>query len=124
MRYNSAAHWVASEEQSSVFLDPMFERIAHLLPPEVANGKLHARLSRRIAHYKYDDGDVFNTHTDGEWPGQSIGEETASLEEWPGLVSRLSMLLYLNDESDGVRGGATRLFGTVSSGGKSSPVDV
>ena len=72
MRQNSAAHWIPSEEHAEAFLDPMYERFSHLLPPTLAGGALHGRLSRRVAHYKYDDGDVFNRHTDGAWPGQSI----------------------------------------------------
>ena len=156
MRMNSAAHWMASEEHAAQFLDPMFERIAHLLPKTVAGGKLYPKLSRRMAHYKYDDGDVFNRHTDGEWPGQGIAASAAAavaegatcssssssscsssieggdgpIEEWQGVTSRLSMLLYLNDAAtDGVRGGATRLFpfpGGVSgsSSNKRGPTDV
>lgn len=126
MRLNSAAHWIPSDQHASEFLDPMYDRLAHLLPPLVSGGKVHNRLSRRMAHYKYDAGDVFNPHTDGEWPGQCVHYEEeekddssdfvpsrrpAGISEWPGVVSKLSMLLYLNDAAaDGVQGGATRLF--------------
>ena len=41
----------------------------------------------------------------------------SGIEEWPGVASQLSMLLYLND---GFEGGATRLF-RFDDG---SPVDV
>mmetsp|Transcript_14912 Transcript_14912/g.32458 ORF Transcript_14912/g.32458 Transcript_14912/m.32458 type:complete len:298 (-) Transcript_14912:95-988(-) len=126
MRQNSAAHWIPSEEHAEAFLDPMYERFVHLLPPTLAGGALHGRLSRRVAHYKYDDGDVFNRHTDGAWPGQSIAYDEedgdgnkckpSGISEWPNLVSRLTMLLYLNDESDGVQGGNTRLFHTTHDG--------
>ena len=125
MRQNSAAHWISSDQHASEFLDPMYDRLAHLLPPLVSGGKVHNRLSRRMAHYKYDAGDVFNPHTDGEWPGQYIHyeeEETdgfsdfealrrpAGISEWPGVVSKLSMLLYLNDlEADGVASGLNPL---------------
>lgn len=132
MRQNSAAHWVSSDAHGAELLDPMYARFSHLLPKAIAGGQLHGSLSRRMAHYKYGDGDVFNKHTDGEWPGQSIEyEETkqggritrhaAGISEWPGVVSRLSMLLYLNDADDGVEGGATRLFHTSGDG---SYVDV
>lgn len=44
------------------------------------------------------------------WPGQGISPSGDDIIEWPGLVSKLSMLLYLADEEDGVHGGASRLF--------------
>eukprot|EP00927_Polykrikos_kofoidii_P074361 TRINITY_DN70345_c0_g1_i1.p1 TRINITY_DN70345_c0_g1~~TRINITY_DN70345_c0_g1_i1.p1 ORF type:complete len:281 (+),score=29.45 TRINITY_DN70345_c0_g1_i1:115-957(+) len=111
MRQNQACHWFASRETTEAFLDPMFARIQHLLPQDIDGSPLCPKLSHRVAHYKYNDGDVFNRHTDGEWPGQSIAESGQSIEVWPGLVSKLSMLLYLNDaEHDGVQGGFTRLF--------------
>ena len=125
MRQNSAAHWLPTDQHADEFLDPMYHRFAHLLPPSVSGGKRYGRLSRRLAHSKYDDGDVFNMHTDGQWPGQGVqydGESAdgtsrpVGIREWPGVVSKLSMLLYLNDANDGVQGGATRLFHTSKDG--------
>lgn len=110
MRLNSACHWFASSATAAAFLEPMYARFAHLLPPDLEGGALFPRLSHRVAHYKYDNGDVFNRHTDGQWPGQSIAVDGASIDEWPGAVSRLSMLLYLTDGSALAQGGATRLF--------------
>lgn len=110
MRQNKASHWIADESTAEAFLAPLFSRIEHLLPKEVDGGSLHAGLSHRVAHYKYDQGDVFNRHTDGCWPGQSVSEDGAGIQEWTGVESKLSMLLYLSDEEDGVAGGKTRLF--------------
>ena len=110
MRQNKAAHWFCSEEGASEFLRPMYERFRHLLPQEIEGEPLFKELSHRVAHYKYDDGDTFNPHTDGEWPGQSIAPSGDAIAEWPGVVSRLSMLLYLSDRNDGFDGGATRVF--------------
>jgi hypothetical protein len=61
--------------------------------------------------YRYDDQDVFNRHTDGNWPGYSLREDRQEMQEWPGHVrSGLTMLLYLNGPEDGVQGGHTRLL--------------
>jgi len=120
MRQNKACHWIASKPTADAFLEPMFERIRHLLPAEIDGMPLYPHLSHRLAHYKYDDGDVFNRHTDGSWPGQSVSETGDGLKDWPGLESKLSMLLYLSDEDDGVQGGKTRLFPFEHG----SPVDV
>merc|ERR1719198_650608 len=99
---------------------PLYERFRHLLPEDIDGAPLHQELSHRVAHYKYDDGDVFNPHTDGMWPGQSVAGTGDGIEEWDDCESRLTMLLYLSDEQDGVIGGKTRLFRP--DGGE--PVDV
>ena len=56
--------------------------------------------------YRYDQSDVFNRHTDGEWPGFGLNSQRDQMIEWDGY----RMLLYLNGKKDGVRGGNTRLY--------------
>jgi hypothetical protein len=108
MRMNKSVHWVADE----ALLGPLFARIAHLLPPSLDGVPLFPAFSRRLNMYRYDANDVFNRHTDGNWPGYSLSADRSSMEEWPpGLRSGLTMLLYLNGPADGVQGGSTRLFG-------------
>ena len=106
MRMNKAVHWVADEQT----LMPVFDRIAHLLPSTIDGAQLSPALSRRINMYRYDAQDVFNPHTDGDWPGYGLSADRIHMQEWPGLRSCLSMLLYLNGPDDGVQGGSTRLF--------------
>lgn len=106
MRMNKAVHWVADEQT----LMPVFDRIAHLLPSTIDGAQLSPALSRRINMYRYDAQDVFNPHTDGDWPGYGLSADRSHMQEWPGLRSCLSMLLYLNGPDDGVQGGSTRLF--------------
>lgn len=61
--------------------------------------------------YRYDDEDVFNKHTDGDWPGYILNDQRTSMEEMDNNIrSCLTMLLYLNGPADGVQGGSTRLF--------------
>lgn len=120
MRQNKASHWIASASVAEAFLEPLFARIGHLLPDEIDGTPLYPGLSHRVAHYKYDDGDMFNRHTDGCWPGQSVSKSGDDIEEWPGVESKLSMLLYCSDEEDGVQGGNTRLYPFNGE----SPVDV
>lgn len=106
MRMNKTVHWVAD----AALLGPIFERIAALLPAEIAGMPLAPALSHRINMYRYDDNDVFNTHIDGDWPGYGLSDDRRRMLEWAGMRSCLTMLLYLNDAKDGVQGGATRLF--------------
>ena len=107
MRMNKSVHWMAD----AATMQALFARMAHLLPPDVQGRPLFPRLSERINMYRYDDGDVFNRHTDGDWPGYSLSEDRRRIHEWDGPSrSGLTMLLYLNGPQDGVHGGNTRLF--------------
>jgi hypothetical protein len=119
MRMNKSVHWMADEAMMS----PLFERMAHLLPPTLAGAHLLPALSHRINMYRYDDQDVFNLHTDGSWPGYSLSEDRAKMLEWnPSISSGLTMLLYLNGPADGVQGGNTRLYKPEGSWVDVSPV--
>lgn len=106
MRMNKSVHWVADE----ALLGPVMQRIRPWLPQRVSGLRLHERLSHRINMYRYEDNDVFNRHIDGDWPGYGLDTERREMQEWPGMRSALTMLLYLNDSADGVRGGNTRLL--------------
>jgi 2OG-Fe(II) oxygenase superfamily len=108
MRMNKSVHWVADER----LLGAIHTRIAPLLPPELDGERLHGRLSHRINMYRYARGDVFNRHTDGDWPGFGLDAGGLHMVQWPPhLRSKLTMLLYLNGPDDGVEGGHTQLFG-------------
>ena len=108
MRMNMSMHWVADE----ALLGPVFTRIAHLLPSVLDGQALHPALSQRINMYRYRQGNVFNLHVDGDWPGYGLSHPHRHMVEWPDLRSKLSMLLYLNGAEDGVQGGNTRLYRT------------
>lgn len=106
MRMNKSAHWLADE----ALLGPIMSRIAPLLPATIDGAVLHQRFSHRMNMYRYDDNDVFNRHIDGDWPGYGLNDDRTVMEEWPGLRSCLTMLLYLNGPEQGVVGGNTRLL--------------
>lgn len=106
MRMNKSVHWVAETQM----MDVIFNRLRDLLPAQIDGRHLHPALSQRINMYRYDAEDVFNIHTDGDWPGYSFSSDRKTMQEWRGLRSCLTMLLYLNGPEDGVVGGNTRLF--------------
>lgn len=107
MRMNQAMHWMAD----AVLMEKIHDAIAPLLPQQLHGKALWPRLSQRIDMYKYRNGDVFNRHIDGTWPGYGVNAARNGIEEWDNSGSQLSMLLYLNGPEDGVQGGATRVFG-------------
>ena len=107
MRRNQSVHWLADE----AMMAPLFARIGHLLPQTLEGVPLHPAFSHRLNMYRYTDGDVFNIHTDGSWPGYGLNADRSRMMEWPHSIhSGLTMLLYLNGPEDGVQGGNTRLF--------------
>ena len=110
MRVNAAAHWSPSRAEAPSFFDPLLARFRHLVPQSLGGLPLHEHLSEKIAHFKYSEGDRFNRHVDGLFPGQGCNERGDGIDQWPGVQSGMSILFYLNDESDGVVGGQTRLW--------------
>ena len=111
MRMNKSVHWIAPVEMMA----EIYRRIAPLLPQAIDARALAPRLSQRLNMYRYDAGDVFNRHIDGDWPGYGLSgspnDPTTRMAEWAGSRSMLTMILYLNGPDDGVVGGQTRLLG-------------
>lgn len=119
MRMNKTVHWVSTD---NILLPKIFSRLNSLLPQEIDGKKLHMAFSQRINVYKYDKGDVFNIHTDGDWPMIFVDADGEMVESRH-YKSKLTMLLYLNDKVvDGICGGNTRLF--VSDSIQSDYIDV
>ena len=111
MRINEAAHWYPSRSLAPDLLGPIYKRISPLVPPTLGGLPLFPRLSEKVAQFKYNQGDRFNRHTDGIFPGQGANDSGTGVDEWVGVVSGMSMLFYLNDqESDGLMGGETRVW--------------
>ncbi len=107
LRLNKSVHWLGSD----ALFGQLFRRFSHLLPATLDDRPLYEKLSQRLNMYKYDRDDVFNPHTDGDWPGFGLNDNGDQMQEWIGPRSKLTMLLYLNGHDNGVEGGETRLFG-------------
>lgn len=106
MRQNKTVHFIAPADDMAI----MHRRLAPVLPQELEGRRLSDRLSHRVNMYRYDDGDVFNPHIDGDWPGFGLNPTTGEMEQWSGTNSMLTMVLYLNGHEDGIDGGDTVLF--------------
>eukprot|EP00878_Enallax_costatus_P017830 GHUV01018736.1.p1 GENE.GHUV01018736.1~~GHUV01018736.1.p1 ORF type:complete len:323 (+),score=112.08 GHUV01018736.1:63-1031(+) len=82
-------------------LQPVFERVAQLLPQELGGGKL-AGLNARWRLYRYTPGNVYRPHIDGAWPGSGLDTDGKYLYDAFGdRWSRLTFLVYLNDDFEG-----------------------
>jgi hypothetical protein len=106
MRRNKTVHWIAP----AAAMAEIHARIAGLLPQTLDGQNLSPRFSHRINMYRYDQGDEFNPHIDGDWPGYGLSTDGQDMVQWPGTHSKLTMLLYMNGTEDGIEGGETVLF--------------
>ncbi|CAM8631500.1 Oxoglutarate/iron-dependent dioxygenase [Burkholderiales bacterium] len=106
MRMNQSVHWIADRP----FIEALGRRVLPHMPNTIDGRLLQDSLSQRINMYRYFPGDQFRFHIDGDWPGYGLSVDQTHMQEWTGMRSALSMLLYLNDEHDGLVGGATRLY--------------
>jgi len=120
MRMNLSSHWVAPRAWER----KLFERIRQHLPQEI-DGQRLLGLSCRLNMYKYLQNMHFKPHVDGDWPAYAVDDadkhRMVTLDRKIFGHSKLSMLLYLNDNSgiteyDGVEGGSTRLYMTQRGG--------
>jgi hypothetical protein len=75
---------------SVAFADELWSRISDIIPAVWSDGEEAAGLNERIRILKYEPGDEFKTHADGTFtcPGR-------------GLISKLTLLIYLNDNYEG-----------------------
>merc|ERR1719326_1944257 len=103
VRHNENCVMIASE----TFNDILFERCCARLPSECL-GQLHG-INRRWRFYKYNPMDIFRAHINpGGWTGSGIDDDGALISDCFGdCVSRMTLLVYLNDE---FAGGSTRFF--------------
>lgn len=106
MRQNKTVHWIAPKE----LMQTLFMRVQPHLPAVLEERPLCPRLSHRINMYRYDSGDAFNLHIDGDWPGFELSDGGTKIVQWDSCRSMLTMLLYLNGVENGIEGGETHLF--------------
>lgn len=117
MRRNKTVHWIAPEAAMA----ELHRRLKPLLPATLEGRALSPRLSQRINMYRYDIGDEFNLHTDGDWPGFGLSTDGTAMAQWRGTHSMLTMLLYLNGSEDGIIGGETVLYDKGEAGATITP---
>jgi hypothetical protein len=89
----------------------LFERVRAFLPQSLGPGPGFelAGLNVRWRVYRYDVGAVYRPHIDGAWAGSSLSDDSegdGKLEFVPDAFqgvqrSRMTFLIYLNDDFDG-----------------------
>ncbi|KAJ6482520.1 hypothetical protein C8R45DRAFT_1001727 [Mycena sanguinolenta] len=98
--------WLADAD----FISAMYSRVVALLPQTVHGGAVKG-INRRFRLYRYRPGALYRPHIDGAWPASALDETTTPpsyvYDSDPAVYSRLTFLIYLNDDFDG---GCTTFF--------------
>lgn len=96
--------WLADEQ----FLTTLFERCKPHFPPVMGGGEVLG-LNARFRVYRYVPGAIYRPHIDGAWAGSGLDPVTGKYlyDAYGDRWSRLTFLLYLNDEAEG---GTTTFF--------------
>ncbi|KAG6844760.1 hypothetical protein H0H87_003983 [Tephrocybe sp. NHM501043] len=98
--------WLADTD----FLGILYSRIVQHLPQKVHGGAVKG-INARFRLYRYRPGALYRPHIDGAWPASALNETTSppsyTYDSDPTVYSRLTLLIYLNDDFDG---GCTTFF--------------
>ncbi|KAJ7779201.1 hypothetical protein B0H16DRAFT_808617 [Mycena metata] len=98
--------WLADTE----FLATMYSRVVALLPQTIHGGTVRG-INARFRLYRYHPGALYRPHIDGAWPASALDSTTSPpsyvYDSDPTVYSRLTFLIYLNDDFDG---GCTTFF--------------
>jgi len=98
--------WLADKE----FLAILYGRIRDFMPQSIQGGAVQG-INARFRIYRYRSGALYRPHIDGAWPASALDETTTPpsyiYDSDPTVYSRLTLLIYLNDNFDG---GCTTFF--------------
>ncbi|KAJ7267234.1 hypothetical protein C8J57DRAFT_362283 [Mycena rebaudengoi] len=98
--------WLADTD----FISTLYSRVLAHLPPTVHGGAVKG-INSRFRLYRYRPGALYRPHIDGAWPSSALDDTTAPpsyvYDSDPTVYSRLTFLIYLNDDFDG---GCTTFF--------------
>ncbi|KAF8066593.1 hypothetical protein FPV67DRAFT_1417259 [Lyophyllum atratum] len=98
--------WLADKD----FISVLYSRIVEHLPQTVHGGAVKG-INARFRLYRYQPGALYRPHIDGAWPASALNESTTppsyTYDSDPAVYSRLTLLIYLNDDFEG---GCTTFF--------------
>lgn len=93
---------MATEAQN----DALFERIRQALPATLGGDTLFG-INRRWRLYRYQAGNLYRKHLDGAWPASGLRDQPGGGTEYVydayggNTRSRLTFIIYLNDDFEG-----------------------
>ncbi len=105
VRHNDNVVWVTDELTDGL----IWGRVSALASQQLAmfGDKQPLGINARFRFYRYSQGDYFEEHTDGAWPGSRVVDGRLLVNAYPDRYSMMTFLLFLNDDFEG---GETRFF--------------
>ncbi|MBN3563803.1 2OG-Fe(II) oxygenase [Aliamphritea spongicola] len=105
VRHNHNVTWVVDELTDGI----LWQRVHTLMgdPGNVFSGKKPVGINARFRFYRYEKGDYFKRHTDGDWPGSRVVNNQLLHDAYPDRWSRMTFLILLSEDFEG---GATQFW--------------
>lgn len=105
VRHNHNVTWVVDELTDGI----LWQRVKPLLADSnnIFQGKKPAGLNARFRFYRYQQGDFFKKHIDGDWPGSRVINNELIHDAYPDRWSKMTFLILLNESFEG---GATQFW--------------
>lgn len=87
----------------------IWERISKVVDNhlEIFDGKKPLGINTRFRFYRYDQGDFFKYHVDGDWPGSKVQGDQLITNAYDDRYSKMTFLILLNEDFEG---GETRFL--------------
>ncbi|TGD72983.1 2OG-Fe(II) oxygenase [Mangrovimicrobium sediminis] len=105
VRHNDNVVWIADDTTHAL----LWQRVADCCRDEegLFGGDAGVGVNQRFRFYRYGEGDYFQPHTDGDWPGSRVIDGQLVTNSFDDRYSRMTFLIFLNEDFDG---GATRFL--------------
>ena len=99
VRHNDNITWVVDELTDKL----IWGRCQHLM--QGFNGIYGDRAAKginaRFRFYRYSEGDYFQFHRDGAWPGSRVIDDELVMNAYPNLFSEMTFLILLSEDFEG-----------------------
>lgn len=105
VRHNDNVVWVVDEQTDGILWQRSREFMTD--PNNIFQGKKPVGINARFRFYRYQEGDYFKPHIDGDWPGSRVIDNELIADAYPDRWSKMTYLVLLSDDFDG---GATQFW--------------
>jgi len=105
IRHNDNVVWIVDDTTHEL----LWQRVAPFCTDDdgIFSGCAGLGLNQRFRFYRYGEGDFFQPHTDGAWPGSRVIDGALVTNAFDDRYSQMTFLIFLNDNFEG---GATRFL--------------
>ena len=105
VRHNNNVTWVVDELTDGI----LWERTREFMtdPDNIFQGKKPVGINARFRFYRYEEGDYFKKHIDGDWPGSRVIDNELIHDAYPDRWSKMTFLVLLSEDFEG---GATQFW--------------